>query len=195
MLACFSRRARTLASLIVSCAPFAVFAQTAPDCWYVAADAGGIIPDKPWGARGSAPLFGLDFGRSLSRGWSTELDLTYARLDDRRGGSHSRLEAAGLQVLRGFGTGTPVIPYVSLGAGTTHEAPGSGSGLVDRTEFMVQPGLGALVRLLQTRSGQLALRVSFTARWTHGWAHAPGNPVDPYYTLGLTYAFTSAGAR
>jgi hypothetical protein len=195
MLACFSRRARVLASLLVSCAPIAVIAQTAPDCWYLAADAGGVIPDKPWGARGSAPLFGVDFGRSFSAGWSSELDLTYAPLDDRRGGAHSGLEAAGLQVLRIFRTADRLMPYVSLGAGTVHETPGSGSGLVSHTEFIMQPGFGALVRLLETRNGQLALRANFTARWTHGWAHAPGNPVDPYYTLGLTYAFTSARAH
>jgi hypothetical protein len=191
----FSRRARALVGLFVFCAPLAAVAQTTPDSWYVGADAGGIIPDKPWGARGSAPLFGLEFGRSLSGGWSTELALTYAPLEDRRSRGHNSLEAAGLQVLRRFSTGTRVVPYVLLGGGATHVAPASGSGLVSRTEFMMQPGLGALVSLLETRNGQLALRANFAARWTHGWAHAPGNPVDPYYTLGLTYGFMPIRAR
>jgi hypothetical protein len=195
MLLSFSRRARVLAGVLVFGAPLAAVAQTTPDCWYLGADAGSIIPDKPWGARGSAPLFGFDFGRSLPGGWSTELDITDAPLDDRRGGGHSSLESAGLQALRVFGTGTRVFPYVSFAIGGTHEATGSGSGLVSHTEFMMQPGLGALVHLLETGTGKLALRAGFETRWTHGWAHAPGNPVDPYYTLGLTYAFTPIRAR
>jgi hypothetical protein len=185
-------RARVLAGLLIFGAPLASHAQAAPDSWYLGADVGGIIPDKPWGARGSAPLFGVDIGRSLARGWSAELDLSYAQLDDRRGGGHSSLEGAGLQLVRIFDTGTRFAPYVSLGGGLTHEAPGVGSGLVSRTEFMVQPGLGALVRLWDTRDGSLGLRGAIEARWTHGWAHAPGNPVDPIYALGLTYSF---GAR
>jgi Outer membrane protein beta-barrel domain len=189
MLLCLSRPARALAGLLVSCAPLAALAQARPDSWYVNAEVGGIIPDKPWGARGSAPLFGLDLGRSLSGGWSTELDLTYARLDDRRGSDHSSLEGAALQALRVFDFGARVLPYVSLGAGITHEAPGAGSGLLARTEFMAQPGLGALLGLWDARGAGLALRAEFEARWTHGWAHAPGNPVDPLYSLGLTYYF------
>jgi hypothetical protein len=38
-------------------------------------------------------------------------------------------------------------------------------------------------------AGSLALRPDIKARWTHGWAHAPGNPVDVLYTLGLTFSF------
>jgi OmpA-OmpF porin, OOP family len=189
MLLRLSRRARVLASLLVSCPPVATIAQTTPGSWYVNPDVGGIIPDKPWGARGSAPLFGLDLGRSLTGGWSTELDVTYARLDDRRGSSHSSLEGAALQAVRIFDFGARVLPYASLGAGMTHEAPGAGSGLLTRTEFMVQPGLGVLVRLWDAHGSGLALRADFEARWTHGWAHAPGNPVDPLYRLGLSYYF------
>jgi Outer membrane protein beta-barrel domain len=195
MFRCFSRRARVLASVFVAGAPLAAVAQATPDCWYLGVDAGGIIPDKPWGARGSAPLFGFDLGRSFAGGWSTELQLTYAPLEDRRGSGHSSLETAGLKALRVFDTGTRFSPYVSLGAGVTHEAPGSGSGLLSRSEFMVQPGVGTIVTLLETRGGRLALRVDVGTRWTHGWAHAPGNPVDPYYTVGLTYAFARAGAH
>jgi hypothetical protein len=185
-------RAHVLAGLVIPWAPLASVAQATPDSWYLNAEVGGVIPDKPWGARGSAPLYGLDIGHSLAPGWSAELDLTYADLDARRGGGHNGLEGAALQGLRIFDTRTRVAPYVSLGAGLTHEAPGAGSGFISRTEFMVQPGAGALVRLWDTRGGSLGLRAAIEVRWTHGWAHAPGNPVDPIYALGLTYSWGAA---
>jgi hypothetical protein len=56
---------------------------------------------------------------------------------------------------------------------------------------MAQPGLGAFIKVWQSPhgAGSLALRPDIKARWTHGWAHAPGNPVDVLYTLGLTFSF------
>jgi len=49
----------------------------------------------------------------------------------------------------------------------------------------------ALDKMRQSPHGaaNLALRPDIKARWTHGWAHAPGNPVDVLYTLGLTFSF------
>jgi hypothetical protein len=159
--------------------------------WYLNAFAGGISPDKPWGASGHAALYGLDLGVSLATGWNAELDLNRANLTDRLGSQESRLGGSALQVLRVFNRGARFAPYVSLGAGLTHEAPGAGSGVVSHTEFMVQPGIGALVRLWARVDGSasLALRPNIEVRWTHGWAHAPGNPVDPLYALGLTLSF------
>jgi hypothetical protein len=159
--------------------------------WYLNAFAGGISPDKPWGASGHAALYGLDLGVTLAHGWNAELDLNRANLNDRLGAQDSRLEGGALQLLRVFNRGARFAPYVSLGAGLTHEAPGAGSGLMNHTEFMVQPGIGALVGLWERADGSvsLALRPEIEARWTHGWAHAPGNPVDPLYGLGLTVTF------
>jgi OmpA-OmpF porin, OOP family len=158
---------------------------------YVSPYAGGITPDKPWGASGHASLYGLDAGVNIADGWSTELDLNRANLHDRLGSQESRLESGALQLLRVFKRSTRFAPYVSLGAGLIHEAPGAGSGVTGHTEFMVQPGLGALLRLWERSDGSasLALRPDVKARWTHGWAHAPGNPVDPLYVLGLTLTF------
>jgi hypothetical protein len=188
-------RARLLASLSLACAPCTAPAQATPGSWYLNADVGGIIPDKPWGARGSAPLFGLDIGNGVAAGWGAELDLSYTRLDDRRGSGHSSLEGGALEMLRIFQPGARFSPYVSFGAGVIHEAPGFGSDLLSRTEFMAQPGVGALIGSWNTRVGGLALRADLALRWTHGWAHAPGNPVDPLYTLGLTYSLAQAGGR
>lgn len=55
----------------------------------------------------------------------------------------------------------------------------------------LQPGAGVMIRLWESADGsrRLALRPDIKVRWTHGWAHAPGNPVDPLYVLGLTYSF------
>jgi hypothetical protein len=56
---------------------------------------------------------------------------------------------------------------------------------------MAQPGFGAIIKVWQSTdgSGSLALRPDIKVRWTHGWAHAPGNPVDVLYVLGLTFSF------
>jgi hypothetical protein len=56
---------------------------------------------------------------------------------------------------------------------------------------MWQAGGGTLVRLWAPADGasSLALRPEIRVRWTHGWAHAPGNPVDPLYALGLMFSF------
>ena len=159
--------------------------------WYLNAYGGGITPDKPWGASGHGVLYGLDLGMNIADAWQAELDLNQATLNDRLGSHQSRLEAGALQLLRVFGRGARFAPFVSLGAGLNHEAPGAGSGVMSHTEFMVQPGIGALVRLWERADGSvsLALRPDITVRWTHGWAHAPGNPVDPLYALGLTLSF------
>jgi len=195
MLARLAPYTQLLASLLLSLASLPASAQAMASSWYVSAGLGGLTPDKPWGAKGAAPLIGLDVGEILTPVWSGELDLSDARLDDRSGGNHSSLEGAALQGLRRFRAGARLTPYLSLGAGATHETPGAGSRLESRTEFMVQPGLGALIRVKDVGrggSGHLALRADVKVRWTHGWAHAPGNPVDPLYTLGLSYFFPAA---
>ena len=53
---------------------------------------------------------------------------------------------------------------------------------------------GAIVKLWESAEGTstLALRPDVKVRWTHGWANAPGNPVDILYAVGLTL---SLGAR
>ena len=71
----------------------------------------------------------------------------------------------------------------------------SATGLETRTEFMAQPGLGVIIKVWESAdgSGSCALRPDIKARWTHGWAHAPGNPVDALYVLGLTFSFGPGG--
>jgi len=190
--------ARMLASLLLAAASSPTPAQVTAGCWYLNAGFGALTPDKPWGAQGSGPLVGLDIGQLLAPSWSAELDLSDARLEDRSGASHSSLEGAALQGLRRFRADARFTPFVSLGAGAIHEAAGIGSRAGSRTEFMVQPGGGAVLRLMDGgggSSGHLALRADLKVRWTHGWAHAPGNPVDPLYTLGLTYFFAASSAR
>jgi len=159
--------------------------------WYLNTGVGGVTPDKPWGGAGSAALYELDFGVHLSPAWSAELALNGAALDDRFGPGDIGLYGAALDALRVFNRAGAFAPYVSLGAGATHVAPPSEAGPGTRTEFMVQPGVGALTRLWQSADGSwsLALRPDVKARWTHGWAHAPGNPVDVLYVLGLTVSF------
>jgi hypothetical protein len=178
-------------SLLLLCAPLAALAQDEAASWYVSPSLGGITPDKPWGGNGSAALYGLDIGTRFSPDWSAELDLNDARLTDRVGSGHSSLSAGALELLRVFNGGRVFAPYLSIGAGVTHAAPPPGIGLENRTEFMAQPGLGAIIKVWQSPrgAGSLALRSDIKARWTHGWAHAPGNPVDVLYTLGLTFSF------
>jgi hypothetical protein len=160
---------------------------------------GGITPDKPWHANGAGAVYGLDFGGNLTEAWSAGLDLSAAPLRDRTAPGDAALYAAALEGLRVFGRGARFAPYLSLGLGVTHYAPAGGAGVEPRSEFMVQPGAGVLIRIWDSADGSrsLALRPDVKVRWTHGWAHAPGNPVDPLYALGLTYSFGAppAGLR
>jgi len=180
-----------LLSLLVFCSPVLALAREDAEWWYLNPYLGGIVPDKPWGGNGSTVLYGLDIGRSLSAAWNAELDMNGAPLSDRYGAGRVGLYGGALTLLRVFNRGARFAPYVSLGAGLTHVAPPSGVPLESRTEFMAQPGVGALVRVWEGSAGlrALALRPDVKARWTHGWAHAPGNPVDVLYVLGLTFEF------
>jgi hypothetical protein len=168
--------------------PAAGLAQDASGPWYLNPYLGGITPDKPWHAAGAAVVYGLDIGTTLTPSWSAELNLNGASLRDRDGRDHSSLYGTALNVLRVFNSGARLALYLSMGAGVTHFAPASSSALQSRTEFMAQPGAGALIRLWEGPGAlrSLALRPAVEARWTHGWAHAPGNPVDLIYTLGLS---------
>jgi hypothetical protein len=156
--------------------------------WYIGPYLGGIIPDKPWHATGSAVVYGVNLGRDVLPGWAVELDFDAACLRDRSGAGHSELDGGAVEVLRVLNRAGRIAPYLSIGAGATHFAPALGDGLEPRTELMVQPAAGAFIRLWEgsTAFRRLELRPSVEARWTHGWAHAPGNPVDPIYLLGLS---------
>ena len=180
-----------LVQLLFLCAPFTAHAQDEAGDWYFNPYLGGIAPDKPWGGKGGSALYGVDIGTILSPAWSAEVDLNGARLSDRFGSGHTGLYGGALDLLRVFNRGGGFAPYLSLGAGITHAAPPAGAGLQSRMEFMMQPGLGAIIKLWESAdgSGTLALRPAVEARWTHGWAHAPGNPVDFLYALGLTFSF------
>jgi hypothetical protein len=164
--------------------------------WYLNPYLGGITPDKPWHASGSAVVYGVDVGMNLSASWGAEVDLSGARLDDRLEEGHSGLYGGALDVLRVFNRGGRFVPYLLIGAGLTRDLPPAGVALVSRTEFMVQPGVGAMLKLWESadHSRSLALRPDIKVRWTHGWAHAPGNPVDPLYVLGVTFSFGPQGA-
>jgi len=180
-----------LMSSLAPCIPLTAIAQDEVGQWYVNPYGGGITPDKPWGGKESTALAGLDIGTKFSASWSAELDLNGARLSDRFRSGHTGLCGGALDLLRIFNRGASFAPYLSIGAGLTHDAPPSGTSLESRTEFMTQPGLGAIVKVWQSAdgAGSLALRPDIKARWTHGWAHAPGNPVDVLYVLGLSFSF------
>jgi len=177
-----------LVSLLTAYAPLTGRGQDRFGSWYLNPYFGGITPDKPWGGKGSSALFGLDVGMPVSQAWNAELDLNDAPLSDRFGGETIHLYGAALVLQRVFWANRSFAPYVSIGTGVTHLAPPSNIGLKSRTELMVQPGLGALVNVWKSRDccRSVALRPEIRLRWTHGWAHAPGNPVDPLYVLGLT---------
>jgi hypothetical protein len=180
--------------LVLFCA--ALLAQQPPQdpSLYLSPYAGGLTPDKPWHARGTGALLGLELGVNLSAAWSAELDLNGARLPDRFDSGHTALYGASLDALRIFNRGGRFAPYVLLGAGLTRDEPPAGASLLPRTEFMMLTGAGAMVTLWRSSDGAsaVALRPELRVRWTHGWAHAPGNPVDPLYGLGITYAFGRA---
>ena len=180
-----------IVSLLTVCAPVTARGQDREESWYLNSYFGGITPDKPWGGKGSSALYGLDVGMYLSQAWSIELDLNDAPLSDRFGSGPIHLYGSALGLLRVFTVNRAFAPYVSIGMGATHLAPPAGIGLESRTEFMAQPGAGAFVNVWESRnhSRSVALRPDIKLRWTHGWAHAPGNPVDPLYVLGLTLAF------
>jgi hypothetical protein len=158
--------------------------------WYTSLFLGGITPDKPWRASGSAVLYGFDIGMNISPRWGAELDVDGAPLNNRTGVGHTGLYGAALDVLRIWHLRASFTPYVALGGGVTHNTASPETGLESRTELMIQPGIGAFIRVWQSADGarSLALRPDIKVRWTHGWAHAPGNPVDPLYALALTFA-------
>jgi hypothetical protein len=151
----------------------------------------GISPDKPWHATGSAPLYGLDVGVALSPEWCAELDVDGASLRERSGNGHTDVDGGALGFLRLFNLGGRIQPYLGAGIGLTHNTAAPQTSLEAHTEFMVQPEIGTLVRLWESADGsrELALRPDVRVRWTHGWAHAPGNPVDPIYGVGITFAW------
>jgi hypothetical protein len=173
-------------------APVAVQAQSAPATFDLNPYIGGISPDKPWRARGSAPLYGFDLGIGLIPSWRLEFDLNQATLSDRSDPGHSSLYGGALSVSYLLNPAGRLAPFVAFGAGLTRYVPPSGIGVQERSEFMAQPGIGALLRLWRSADARrsLALRPQVSLRWTHGWAHAPGNPVDPLYVIGLTYTQT-----
>ena len=142
------------------CIPLTALAQDEVGMWYVNPYGGGITPDKPWGGKGSTALAGLDIGTKFSAAWSAELDLNGARLNDRFRSGHTGLYGGALDLLRIFNRGASFAPYLSIGAGLTHDAPPSGTSLESRTEFMTQPGLGAIIKVWQSADGaaSLALR-------------------------------------
>jgi hypothetical protein len=179
-----------LMGLLMLDLPLPVSAQSSGS-WYVNPYLGAITPDKPWHAAGTGAVYGLDVGTDLSAAWSAELDWSAAPLRDRTTSGDDALYDVALAALRVFGRDARFAPYVSLGSGLAHFAPVGGAGLEPRTEFMVQPGAGVIVRIWESADGSrsLALRPEVKVRWTHGWAHAPGNPVDPLYALGFTYSF------
>jgi hypothetical protein len=181
-------RRRLLSALLLG-APFAAHAQNLPADYALTPYLGGISPDKPWQARGAAALYGFALGVGLSPGWLLEFDLNQALLSDRGDPGHSSLYGGALNVSWLFNRSGRIAPLLSFGAGFTRYVPPSGTALQERTEFMAQPGLGALLTLWRSPDGRrsIALRPQLTLRWTHGWAHAPGNPVDPLYVIGLTY--------
>ncbi len=156
---------------------------------YVDPYLGGVTPDKPWHATGSAPVYGLDVGIPLSPEWRVELDLNGASLRQRSGSGHTDLDAGGFSLLRLFNRDGRIAPFVSAGAGAIRNTAAPQTGLAAHTEFMAEPATGVLVRLWESADGsrQLALRPEVKVRWTHGWAHAPGNPVDPIYVVGVTF--------
>jgi hypothetical protein len=158
--------------------------------WYTSLFLGRITPDKPWRASGSAILYGLDIGINLLPSWAAELDVDGAPLSDRTGAGHTTLYGVALDVLRTWHPRASFTPYVSLGGGVTHNTASPETGLESRTELMVQPGTGAFILVWQSADGarSVGLRPDIKVRWTHGWAHAPGNPVDPLYALALTFA-------
>ena len=180
-----------LLSLLVLCVPLTAFAQDDVGHWYLNPYFGGVTPDKPWQAKGSAALYGFDIGANFSPTWSAELDLNAAPLRDRVGSGHTGLYGGALDLLRVFNRGGVFAPYLSVGAGVTHAAFPSETELGSRTEFMWQPAFGTLIKVWESTddSRSLTLRPEIKARLTHGWAHAPGNPVDVLYVLGLTYSF------
>jgi len=180
-----------LVSLLVLCVPLTALAQAEVGHWYLNPYFGGVTPDKPWGGKGSTALYGLDIGTNFSPTWSAELDLNGALLSDRLGSGHTGLYGGALDLQRVFNRGGLFAPYLSIGAGATHAAPPSGTGLESRTEFMAQPGFGAFIKVWESPDGSrsFTLRPDIKARWTHGWAHAPGNPVDVLYVLGLSFSF------
>jgi len=184
------RRLCLLSVLIIS-HPLTALADEGVGRWYLNPYFGGIAPDKPWGGNGSALLYGLDIGTNFSAAWSAEFDMNGASLSDRYGAGRINLYGGAVTLRRTFDRSTRFAPYVSFGAGLTHLAPPPAIPLEGRTEFMAQPAIGAIVRLGESSAGSrtLALRPDVKVRWTHGWAHAPGNPVDVVYALGLTLAF------
>jgi len=154
--------------------------------WYLNPNFGGIevdnrrpVEDKDW-------LYGLGFGRHLSRYFSLETNLNGAQIgggDDRGdlslwGGS---LDLLGVMNRDGW-----FSPYVSVGAGVVRQDRPDRDNVKD---FMSQAGVGAFIKLWESSDGSasFALRPDLKARWDE--AGAQGTLRDYIGTLGFQFSF------
>jgi OmpA-OmpF porin, OOP family len=179
--------------LVVVCALAAPALSVADEVgqWYVNPNAGGIsvdnrrpLEDKDW-------LYGIGIGRHLTQGLSLEGNLTGNQLDGVFGAPDLSLYTGTLDLLGVANRDGNVSPYVSVGAGGARNNLSPGD---DSTDFLMQAGVGAFMRIWRASdgSGSLSLRPDFKVRWQD--AGAAGHLRDYVAMLGLTYSFGAPSA-
>lgn len=160
--------------------------------WYLNPNIGGVSVDNDRPVQDKDWLYGLGIGKHLTRGLSTELNVTGAQVGGGPGRSDLSLWGASLDLLGVMNRDGRVSPYVSVGAGALSNEPSPGK---NRTDFMSQAGVGMFIKLWQSSDGSrsFSLRPDIKARWDD--AGASGKLHDYIGTLGFTYGFGGAKAQ
>ncbi len=142
------------------------------------------VEDKDW-------LYGLGFGKHVSRFLSVETNFNGAQIGGGPARSDLSLWGGSLDLLGVMNRDGVVSPYVSVGVGGVQNdvSPGRNS-----TDFMSQAGVGMFVKLWESTDGSrsFSLRPDIKARWDD--AGAAGKLRDYIGTIGFQYSFGAAKA-
>lgn len=168
-----------LCGLAIAAAP--TFAADEVGRWYLTPQAGYLWTDSDRNLEDDW-LGGLTFGKHLTDSWS--LELNYNRAKPHIVGGELKLDTASLDLLRVFGRGNAVSPYLTFGAGVLQNNFDPGP---DVEDAMAQAGFGLMWRV----SDNFTLRPEVKARWDD--TGLQGRQTD--YIAQLGFQFNFGGAR
>src|SRR5581483_2647361 len=131
--------------------------------WYVNPQVGWFVTDHRRDAQDDF-IYGLGFGRVVSRYWNLELNVNHATAGDRFDAGHFKVDALTLDALAVLNRDGHVQPYISLGAGVAQVRPE-----LDFTHdrVMEEAGLGLMLKLWENgdASRSFMLRPDIKARF------------------------------
>jgi len=160
--------------------------------WYVNPNFGGVSVDNDRPVQDKDWLYGFGVGRHITRGLSTELNVTGAQVGGGPGRSDLSLWGTSLDLLGVMNRDARVSPYVSVGLGALSNEPSPGR---NTTDFLSQAGVGMFIKLWESTDGSrsFSLRPDLKARWDD--AGAEGKLRDYVGTLGFQFAFGAPKAQ